>query len=97
MSFEHRGEQVPHDPGPGRHRCAVGRGLPRDPVGLDGYGVAGLTFLRLAVASVALALAAPLMRVRLPRARDLPIILFLGERLTTRVVVGSLVAVIGAR
>ncbi len=108
-------------------------------VGLDGYGVAGLTFLRLAVASSALAAAAPLMGVRLPRSRDLPLILlcaasgmagyqlllnwgevhvpagtaslliatapvfsvllaiaFLGERLTTPVVAGSLIAVAGA-
>ncbi|MFC1413605.1 DMT family transporter [Streptacidiphilus sp. N1-12] len=47
-------------------------------VGLDGYGVAGLSFLRLAVASLALALAAPLLGVRLPRRGDLPRILLCG-------------------
>lgn len=41
-------------------------------VGLAGYGVAGLSFARLAVASVALAVAAPLLGVRRPRAADLP-------------------------
>jgi drug/metabolite transporter (DMT)-like permease len=35
-------------------------------VGLSGYGVAGLSFARLAVASAALAVAAPLLKVRLP-------------------------------
>jgi drug/metabolite transporter (DMT)-like permease len=47
-------------------------------VGLEGLGVAGLSFLRLAVASVALALVAPLLKVRLPRARDLPLIALCG-------------------
>ncbi|MFJ5214160.1 DMT family transporter [Streptomyces sp. NPDC088354] len=108
-------------------------------VGLDGLGVAGLSFLRLAVASVALAAVAPLAGVRRPRGRDLPLILlcgltgmsayqvllnwgevhvpagtasllvafapvfsvllataFLGEALTARIVLGSLVAVAGA-
>jgi drug/metabolite transporter (DMT)-like permease len=47
-------------------------------VGLEGYGVAGLSVLRLAVASVALGLAAPLLHVRLPRVRDLPLIVLCG-------------------
>lgn len=47
-------------------------------VGLDGLGVAGLSFLRLAVASVAMALIAPVLKVRLPRARDLPLIALCG-------------------
>ncbi|MFJ4846975.1 DMT family transporter [Streptomyces sp. NPDC088733] len=47
-------------------------------VGLDGLGVAGLSFLRLAVASVALAVVAPLTGVRPPRARDLPLIVLCG-------------------
>lgn len=108
-------------------------------VGLDGYGVAGLSFLRLLAASLALTLAAPLLKVRRPRARDLPLIgvcgacgmsayqlllnwgevhvpagtasliigvapvfsvllaaVFLGERLSARVVAGSVVALAGA-
>ncbi|HEY3683296.1 MAG TPA: DMT family transporter [Streptosporangiaceae bacterium] len=47
-------------------------------VALPGYGVAGLSFARLAVASAALAVAAPLLKVRLPRARDLPLIALCG-------------------
>jgi drug/metabolite transporter (DMT)-like permease len=47
-------------------------------VGLEGYGVAGLSFTRLAVASSALALAAPMLGVRLPRRADLPAIAFCG-------------------
>lgn len=47
-------------------------------VGLDGLGVAGLSVLRLVVASTALALVAPLLKVRLPRRRDLPRIALCG-------------------
>lgn len=108
-------------------------------VGVPGLGVAGLSVTRLAVASAALALVAPLMGVRPPRRRDLPLIAlcgatgmsayqvllnwgethvaagtasllisiapvfsvllataFLGEPLTSRIVVGSLVALAGA-
>jgi len=43
-------------------------------VGVDGLGVGGLSFWRLAVASVALAVVSPVLRVRLPRRRDLPLI-----------------------
>src|SRR5882757_6409277 len=47
-------------------------------VGLEGFGVAGLSVLRLAVASAALGLTAPLLHVRLPKARDLPMIVLCG-------------------
>lgn len=47
-------------------------------VGLSGLSVAGLSFLRLAVASAALAVAAPLLRVRRPARRDLPLIALCG-------------------
>ena len=47
-------------------------------VGLDVLGVAGLSVLRLAAASVALAAAAPLLGVRRPRRRDLPLIALCG-------------------
>jgi drug/metabolite transporter (DMT)-like permease len=47
-------------------------------VGLDGLGVEGLSFLRLAVASAVLALVAPVLGVRLPRRRDLPLIALCG-------------------
>jgi drug/metabolite transporter (DMT)-like permease len=47
-------------------------------VGLDGLGVAGLSFLRLAVASAVLALAAPVLKVRRPRRRDLPLVALCG-------------------
>jgi drug/metabolite transporter (DMT)-like permease len=47
-------------------------------VGLAGYGVAGLSVLRLVVASAALALAAPLLGVRRPRRADLPLIALCG-------------------
>jgi drug/metabolite transporter (DMT)-like permease len=47
-------------------------------VGLTSLGVAGLSFLRLAVASLVLALAAPLLKIRLPRRRDLPLIALCG-------------------
>ncbi|MDR8409462.1 DMT family transporter [Nonomuraea sp. 3-1Str] len=43
-------------------------------VGVDGLGVGGLSFWRLAVASVALAVVSPILRVRLPHRRDLPLI-----------------------
>jgi len=108
-------------------------------VGLDGLGVAGLSLLRVTVAAMVLAVVAPLLHVRLPRVRDLPLIAlcgasgmsgyplllnwgevhvpagtasllvasapvfsglagqaFLGERLTTRTVVGSAIALSGA-
>lgn len=47
-------------------------------VGLAGYGVAGLSVLRLVVASAALALAAPFLGVRRPRRADLPLIALCG-------------------
>ncbi|GGN59008.1 membrane protein [Streptomyces albiflavescens] len=47
-------------------------------VGVDGLGVAALSFLRLAVAAVALAVVAPFARVRRPRRRDLPLIALCG-------------------
>lgn len=47
-------------------------------IGLDGLGVVGLSVLRMVVASVALALVAPLLKVRLPRRRDLPLIALCG-------------------
>ncbi|WP_445518638.1 DMT family transporter [Streptomyces sp. NEAU-174] len=108
-------------------------------VGIDGLGVAGLSFLRLVVAALALTLVAPFTGVRLPRRRDLPMVAlsgatgmtayqvllnwgevhvaagtasllisvapvfsvllgtaFLGERLTGRIVVGSVIALGGA-
>lgn len=43
-------------------------------VGLGGLGVAGLSWLRLAIASLALAVIAPVLKVRLPALRDLPLI-----------------------
>ncbi|MFJ1758988.1 DMT family transporter [Amycolatopsis sp. NPDC088138] len=52
--------------------------FPAIKVGLDGYGVAGLSFARLAVASAFLLLAAPLLGVRRPRAADLPLIAVCG-------------------
>ncbi|MCR6483767.1 DMT family transporter [Amycolatopsis sp. OK19-0408] len=52
--------------------------FPAIKVGLDGYGVAGLSFARLAVASAVLLLAAPLLGVRLPNRRDLPLIAVCG-------------------
>lgn len=108
-------------------------------VGIDGLGVAALSFLRLLFAAVALLAVAPFAKVRLPRRGDLPLItlcgvtgmtayqvllnwgevhveagtaslliaiapvfsvllgsLFLGERLTRNIVVGSVVALAGA-
>ncbi|MFE2517938.1 DMT family transporter [Streptomyces mirabilis] len=108
-------------------------------VGIDGLGVAALSFLRLLIAAVALLAVAPFAKVRLPRRGDLPLItlcgatgmtayqillnwgevhveagtaslliaiapvfsvllgsLFLGERLTRDIVVGSVVALVGA-
>ncbi|MFI9045379.1 DMT family transporter [Streptomyces sp. NPDC053427] len=47
-------------------------------VGVAGLGIATLSFLRLAVASLALAAVAPFLGVRLPRARDLPLIALCG-------------------
>jgi drug/metabolite transporter (DMT)-like permease len=47
-------------------------------VAVDGLGVAGLSFLRLAVASLALALVSPLLGVPMPRVRDLPHIALCG-------------------
>ncbi|MFE7778178.1 DMT family transporter [Streptomyces sp. NPDC057445] len=47
-------------------------------VGVDGLGVAALSFLRLAIAAVALALVAPFLGVRRPRSRDLPLIALAG-------------------
>ncbi|WOP13576.1 DMT family transporter [Streptomyces cyaneofuscatus] len=47
-------------------------------VGIDGLGVAGLSFLRIVIAAVALLLVAPLAKVRLPRRRDLPMIALCG-------------------
>ncbi len=52
--------------------------FPAIKVGLAGHGVAGLSFLRLSVAAVALVLVAPWTGVRLPRARDLPLIAVCG-------------------
>ncbi|KPI07259.1 protein of unknown function DUF6 transmembrane [Actinobacteria bacterium OK006] len=108
-------------------------------VGIDGLGVAALSFLRLLIAAVALLAVAPFAKVRLPRRGALPLItlcgatgmtayqvllnwgevhveagtaslliaiapvfsvllgsLFLGERLTRTIVVGSVVALAGA-
>ncbi|WP_369228368.1 EamA family transporter [Streptomyces sp. R39] len=47
-------------------------------VGVDGQGLAALSFLRLAVAALALLVIAPLAGVRLPRKRDLPLISLCG-------------------
>ncbi|HEX3783815.1 MAG TPA: DMT family transporter [Pseudonocardiaceae bacterium] len=47
-------------------------------VGLDGLGVLGLSWLRLAIASAALAVIAPVLKVRLPAVRDLPLIVLCG-------------------
>jgi drug/metabolite transporter (DMT)-like permease len=47
-------------------------------VGVDGLGVAALSFLRLAVGAVALAVVAPFLGVRRPRPRDLPLIALAG-------------------
>ncbi|MGW2964460.1 DMT family transporter [Streptomyces sp. NPDC001220] len=47
-------------------------------VGVDGLGVAGLSFLRLAIAAVALTAVAPFLGVRLPHRRDLPLIVLAG-------------------
>ncbi|GJF24605.1 DMT family transporter [Streptomyces sp. HO565] len=47
-------------------------------VGIDGLGVAALSFLRIVIAAVALLLVAPLAKVRLPRRRDLPMIALCG-------------------
>lgn len=47
-------------------------------VGVDGLGVAALSFLRLAIAAVALGALAPFLGVRRPRRRDLPLIVLAG-------------------
>lgn len=47
-------------------------------VGVDGLGVAALSFLRLAIAAAVLAAVAPFVKVRLPRRRDLPLIALCG-------------------
>ncbi|MEU3304275.1 DMT family transporter [Streptomyces sp. NPDC006678] len=47
-------------------------------VGVDGLGVAALSFLRLAIAAVALMVVAPFLGVRRPRSRDLPLIALAG-------------------
>ena len=47
-------------------------------VGLAGLGVDGLSVLRLAVASVALAVLAPVLKIRRPATRDLPLIVLCG-------------------
>lgn len=47
-------------------------------LGIDGLGVAGLSFLRLGVAALALMVVAPFTKVRLPRRRDLPMIALCG-------------------
>lgn len=52
--------------------------FPAIKVGLDGYGVAGLSFARLAVASAVLLLAAPFLGVRVPRRKDLPLLALCG-------------------
>ncbi len=52
--------------------------FPAIKVGLDGYGVAGLSVLRLGIASAALALAAPFLGLRRPRLADVPPILACG-------------------
>ena len=52
--------------------------FPAIKTGLSGYGVAGLSFARLFVASLALAVAAPVLRVRRPLRADLPLIALCG-------------------
>ena len=52
--------------------------FPAIAVAVPRLGPAGLAVARLAVASAALALAAPLMGVRRPSARDLPLIALCG-------------------
>ncbi|MFJ8007763.1 DMT family transporter [Streptomyces fagopyri] len=47
-------------------------------VGVDGLGVAALSFLRPAIAAVALLAVAPFLGVRRPRSRDLPLISLAG-------------------
>ncbi|MER5630196.1 DMT family transporter [Streptomyces nitrosporeus] len=47
-------------------------------VGVDGLGVQALSFLRIAVAAVALLLVAPFAKVRVPRSCDLPMIALCG-------------------
>jgi drug/metabolite transporter (DMT)-like permease len=52
--------------------------FPAIKTGLTGYGVAGLSFARLFVASLALAVAAPLLQVRRPHRSDLALIALCG-------------------
>jgi drug/metabolite transporter (DMT)-like permease len=52
--------------------------FPAIAVAVRGLGPAGLAVARLAIASLVLALAAPVMRVRRPAARDLPLIALCG-------------------
>lgn len=47
-------------------------------VGVDGLGLAALSFLRLAIAAVALVAVAPFAHVRLPKRSDLPLIALCG-------------------
>ncbi|MFF5402941.1 DMT family transporter [Streptomyces misionensis] len=47
-------------------------------VGVDGLGVHALSFLRIVIAAVALLLAAPFAKVRIPRSSDLPTIALCG-------------------
>lgn len=47
-------------------------------VGVDGLGLAALSFLRLSIASIALVAVAPFTGVRLPHRRDLPLIAVCG-------------------
>ncbi|MFE0020161.1 DMT family transporter [Amycolatopsis sp. NPDC059021] len=53
--------------------------FPATRAALTGYQPYDLAFVRLAVASAALALAAPVLGVRLPRAKDLPLIALCGS------------------
>ncbi|WP_242907750.1 DMT family transporter [Actinomadura terrae] len=47
-------------------------------VGIDGLGVEALSFLRIVIAAGALLVVAPLAKVRLPRRRDLPMVVLCG-------------------
>ncbi|MFF5637345.1 DMT family transporter [Streptomyces sp. NPDC012825] len=47
-------------------------------VGVDGLGVQALSFLRIVIAAIALLLVAPFAKVRMPRFRDLPMIVLCG-------------------
>ena len=52
--------------------------FPAITVAVAGLGPAGLSVIRLSVASLALAAAAPVLKIRRPRARDLPLIALCG-------------------